>query len=134
MEKEYFEFCPKSKSNNIIFCPQPNNQEKNDKKGWWINDYFNNIYEEKKQKITEKLNGSKMTSKNLKSKKKKANERKSLKLTNLVKNDKIDAIKDKVHEPEDKIKDIKDTVDNIKDKMNNNNNNIDNNKLQSRRY
>ena len=61
--------------------------------------------------------------------KKKANERKSLKLTNLVKNDKIDAIKDKVHETEDKIKDIKDTVDNIKDKMNNNNNN----KLQSRR-
>ena len=133
MEKEYFEFCPKSKSNNIIFCPQPNNQEKNDEKVWWINDYFNNIYEEKKQKITEKLNGSKMTSKNLKSKKKKANERKSLKLTNLVKNDKIDAIKDKVHETEDKIKDIKDTVDKIKDKMNNNNNNIDNNKLQSRR-
>ena len=129
MEKEYFEFCPKSKSNNIIFCPQPNNQEKNDKQVWWINDYFNNIYEEKKQKITEKFNGSKMTSKNLKSKKKKANERKSLKLTNLVKNDKIDAIKDKVHETEDKIKDIKDTVDNIKDKMNNNNNN----KLQSRR-
>ena len=133
MEKEYFEYCPKSKSNNIIFCPQPNNQEKNDKKVWWINDYFNNIYEEKNQKITEKFNGSKMTSKNLKSKKKKANERKSLKLTNLVKNDKIDAIKDKVHETEDKIKDIKDTVDNIKDKMNNNNNNIDNNKLQSRR-
>ena len=49
MEKEYFEFCPKSKSNNIIFCPQPNNQEKNDKKVWWINDYFNNIYEEKKK-------------------------------------------------------------------------------------
>ena len=55
MEKEYFEFCPKSKSNNIIFCPQPNNQEKNDKKVWWINDYFNNIYEEKKQKVTEKF-------------------------------------------------------------------------------
>ena len=71
MEKEYFEYCPKSKSNNIIFCPQPNNQEKNDKKVWWINDYFNNIYEEKKQKITEKLNGSKMTSKNLKVRRKK---------------------------------------------------------------
>ena len=40
MRKEYHEYCPKSKSNNIIFCPKKIIKRKNDKKVQWINDDF----------------------------------------------------------------------------------------------
>ena len=42
MEKDYHEYCPKSKSNNLIFCPKSIIKKRNDVKVQWINDYFNN--------------------------------------------------------------------------------------------
>ena len=39
-KKEYDKYCPKSKSNNIIFCPKKIIKRKNDKKVQWINDDF----------------------------------------------------------------------------------------------
>ena len=40
MKKEYNEYCLKSKSNNIIFCPEEIIKRKRDKKVQWINDHF----------------------------------------------------------------------------------------------
>ena len=50
MRKEYHEYCPKSKSNNIVFCPDQIIKRKKDKKLQWINDFFKNI--EKKKRLT----------------------------------------------------------------------------------
>ena len=41
--REYDKYCPKSKSNNIILCPQKIINRKKDEKAQWINDYFKNI-------------------------------------------------------------------------------------------
>ena len=41
MRKEYHEYCPKSKSNNIVFCPQQIIKRKNDKRVQWQNDHLN---------------------------------------------------------------------------------------------
>merc|ERR1712179_557165 len=49
MEKEYREYCPKSKSNNIIFCPKSIIKKKKDVKVQWINDYFKNFEKSKKK-------------------------------------------------------------------------------------
>ena len=43
MMKEYHEYCPKSKSNNIVFCPEKIIKRKKDEKVQWINDYFKNF-------------------------------------------------------------------------------------------
>ena len=40
MRKEYHEYCPKSKSNNIVFCPKQIIKRKKDIRVQWINDYF----------------------------------------------------------------------------------------------
>ena len=40
MKKEYHEYCLKSTSNNIIFCPEEIIKRKRDKKVQWINDHF----------------------------------------------------------------------------------------------
>ena len=48
MSKEYHEYCPKSKSNNIVFCPKNIIKREKDKKVQWINDYFKNIGKKKK--------------------------------------------------------------------------------------
>ena len=48
MRKEYHEYCPKSKSNNIVFCPKNIIKREKDKKVQWINDYFKNIGKKKK--------------------------------------------------------------------------------------
>ena len=40
MRKQYHEYCPKSKSNNLVFCPEKIIKRKNDKKVQWINDDF----------------------------------------------------------------------------------------------
>ena len=39
MRKEYHEYCPKSKSNNIVFCPKEIIKRKSEKVEW-INDNF----------------------------------------------------------------------------------------------
>ena len=44
MKKEYNEYCLKSKSNNIIFCPEEIIKRNKDKKVKWINDYFKKIW------------------------------------------------------------------------------------------
>ena len=127
MRKEYHEYCPKSKSNSIVFCPQPIINRKNDKKVQWLNDYFNNKIKKTNGKGTGKFNQTKIISKKLKSKKKKAKKKRSTKSKNSVKNYKVDAIKDKVDE-------IKATVDDIKEKVNNINDKIDNIQQQSRQH
>ena len=40
MKTDYAEYCPKSKSNNIIFCPEDIIKRKNDTKIQWLNDWF----------------------------------------------------------------------------------------------
>ena len=54
MMKEYDEYCPKSKSNNIIFCPKKiikTLDKGKEKKVQWINDYFKSLGGEIKIKI-----------------------------------------------------------------------------------
>ena len=55
MMKEYHEYCPKSKSNNIVFCPEKIIKRKKDEKVQWINDYFKNF----ETKINKKRRGKK---------------------------------------------------------------------------
>jgi len=50
MKKEYHEYCPKSKSNNFIFCPKSIIKKKKDKRVQWINDYFKNFGKKNKKK------------------------------------------------------------------------------------
>ena len=50
MRKEYHEYCPKSKSNNIVFCPPKIIKRKKDKKVQWVNDHFKNIGKKNKKK------------------------------------------------------------------------------------
>ena len=49
-EKEYHKYCPKSKSNNYIFCPKSIIKKTNDEKVQWINDYFKNFTKRGKKK------------------------------------------------------------------------------------
>ena len=49
MRKEYHEYCPKSKSSNIVFCPEKIIKRKKDEKVQWINDYFKNLAKESKK-------------------------------------------------------------------------------------
>ena len=46
MRKEYHEYCPKSKSSNIVFCPEKIIKRRKDEKVQWINDYFKNLAKE----------------------------------------------------------------------------------------
>ena len=48
MRKEYHEYCPKSKSSNIVFCPEKIIKRRKDEKVQWINDYFKNLAKESK--------------------------------------------------------------------------------------
>ena len=50
MKKEYNEYCLKSKSNNIIFCPEEIIKRNNDKKVKWINDYFKNYFKTQEER------------------------------------------------------------------------------------
>ena len=50
MRKEYHEYCPKSKSNNIVFCPEKIIKRKKDIRVQWINDYFKNFGKKIKNK------------------------------------------------------------------------------------
>ena len=54
MKKEYHEYCPKSKSNNIVFCPEKIIKRKKDKEVQRINDYFKNLVKKSKEKTTKK--------------------------------------------------------------------------------
>ena len=63
MRKEYHEYCPKSKSNNIVFCPEKTIKRKQDKKVQWINDYFKNLEKKSKKKKTKKKSKGKRSKK-----------------------------------------------------------------------
>ena len=54
LRKEYHEYCPKSKSNNIVFCPEKIIKRKKDKRVQWINDYFKNLVKKRRKKRTKK--------------------------------------------------------------------------------
>ena len=84
MRKEYHNYCPKSKSNNIIYCPK-NIIKKRDKnmKLKRLNDLFNKISTEKSKggkkrsrKGKKKKNKPKKKKNKLKEKKKKTKKRK----------------------------------------------------------
>ena len=84
MRKEYHNYCPKSKSNNIIYCPK-NIIKKRDKnmKLKRLNDLFNKISTEKSKggkkrsrKGKNKKNKPKKKKNKLKEKKKKTKKRK----------------------------------------------------------
>ena len=49
LRKEYHEYCPKSKSSNIVFCPEKIIKRRKDEKVQWINDYFKNLAKESKK-------------------------------------------------------------------------------------
>ena len=53
MMKEYDEYCPKSKSSNIIFCPKKiikTLDKGKEKKVQWFNDYFKSLGAKSKNK------------------------------------------------------------------------------------
>ena len=68
MRKEYDEYCPKSKSNNIILCPQKIIHQPINKVQW-INDYFKNLGKKTKKKKT-KMKKTKKKGKERRNKKK----------------------------------------------------------------
>ena len=74
MKKEYHEYCPKSKSNNIVFCPEKIIKRKKDKRVQWINDYFKNLVKKRRKKKTKKKGKDRRNKK--KRKKKKGRKRK----------------------------------------------------------
>ena len=71
----YHKYCPKSKSNNIIFCPTEIIKKKNDPKLEWLNDHFKKIRKKSKKKKKTKVN----MNKSKKKKKTKSKKRKSRK-------------------------------------------------------
>ena len=74
MKKEYHEYCPKSKSNNLIFCPKSIIKKKKNVKVQWINDYFKKSgknSKKKKKKRGEKYKKGKSRKKTKKKKKSK---------------------------------------------------------------
>ena len=74
MKTDYAEYCPKSKSNNIIFCPKDIIKRKKDPKIQWLNDWFKDAIDGKI-----KFRSSKVTKSSKSSKKKKKKKRKKKK-------------------------------------------------------
>ena len=74
MKTDYAEYCPKSKSNNIIFCPDDIIKRKNDTKIQWLNDWFKDAIAGKIK--FGKSSKSKKSSKSSKKKKKKKRKKK----------------------------------------------------------
>ena len=81
MRTEYNKYCPKSKSNNIIFCPKDIIKKKNDLKLEWLNDYFKEVAKKgkKKKKTKSRRKKSKKGRTQKKKKKRKQKKKKSTK-------------------------------------------------------
>ena len=107
MRKEYHEYCPKSKSNNIVFCPKKIISRKKDKKVKWINDYFKNFGKKSMKKMYKRK----------RDKKKKKKKKKSKYTRNNGKDywQKKEKSNSKTMET---VKEIKEQLNNIKDKLN----------------
>ena len=71
MKKEYHEYCPKSKSNNIVFCPEKIIKRKKDIRVKWINDYFKNLGKRSRKKKTKKRGKTRRSRKKKKNRKRK---------------------------------------------------------------
>ena len=71
MRKEYHEYCPKSKSNNIVFCPKQIIKRKKDIRIKWINDYFKNLGKRSRKKKTKKRGKTRRSRKKKKNRKRK---------------------------------------------------------------
>ena len=71
MRKEYHEYCPKSKSNNIVFCPKQIIKRKRDIRIKWINDYFKNLGKRSRKKKTKKRGKTRRSRKKKKNRKRK---------------------------------------------------------------
>ena len=54
MRTKYHNYCPKSKSNNIISCPKDVIKKTNNLKVKWLNEYFKKIAKKSKKKKTKK--------------------------------------------------------------------------------
>ena len=54
MRTKYQNYCPKSKSNNIISCPKDIIKKTNNQKVKWLNEYFKKISKESKKKKNKK--------------------------------------------------------------------------------
>merc|ERR1712218_748131 len=67
LRKEYHEYCPMSKSSNIVFCPEKIIKRKKDIRVQLINDYFKNLGRKSKKKKN-KQKGKERTKKNKKKK------------------------------------------------------------------
>ena len=76
-KKEYDKYCSKSKSNNIILCPQKIINRKKDERVQWITDYFKNIGKKSKERTRKK--GKERRKKIKKQKMKKLKKKKSMK-------------------------------------------------------
>ena len=79
MKTDYAEYCPKSKSNNIIFCPEDIIKRKNDTKIQWLNDWFKDAIAGKINFKSTKISKSSKKKKKKKRKKKKYGKKKSKK-------------------------------------------------------
>ena len=66
LRSKYYKYCPKSKSNNIIFCPTAIIKKKNDPKLEWLNDYFKKIRKKSKKWKKIKVKKDKSKKKNTK--------------------------------------------------------------------
>ena len=72
MRTKYHNYCPKSKSNNIISCPKDIIKKTNNQKVKWLNEYFKKISKKsKKKKTKKKQRKNKRRNKKRKSRKKK---------------------------------------------------------------
>ena len=76
MKTDYAEYCPKSKSNNIIFCPKDIIKRKKDPKIQWLNDWFNDAIDGKIKFRSTKVKSTKSSKSSKKKKKKKRKKKK----------------------------------------------------------
>ena len=98
MRKEYHEYCPKSKSNSIVFCPKQIIKRKNDKRVQWQNDHLNDYI---------KSLGGKDVKDEEESRKKKNKKIRGMKKKKMSKSNKIEKVKKTMDKLNNKLNDIK---------------------------
>ena len=79
LRKEYHEYCPKSKSNNIIICPQQIIKRKKDIRVQWTNDYFKRVGKKGRKRKTKRKGKKRRSNKKKRTTKRKKKTRKKKK-------------------------------------------------------
>ena len=79
MRTKYHNYCPKSKSNNIISCPKDVIKKTNNLKVKWLNEYFKKIAKKSKKKKTKNKKIAKKSKKKKTKKKQRKNKRRNKK-------------------------------------------------------